>query len=111
MYDPQKIYEALLENGDDWADKKSAYELLDQMTKSILQKIKNTMPGKSDAERLGYAMAEAEYTDHLQSKNESYAAYLRAQVKYDSTKALADARRTQQSTRRAEAQYTGMQNG
>lgn len=111
MYDPQIIYDYLMEAGNDWADKKAAFVLLDDNTKSVLADVKNDSPGKSDAERTSEALADRRYRLHLNEKNQAFAAFLLAQVKYDSAKALADARRTQASTRRAEAQYTGMQNG
>ncbi len=111
MYDPQVIYDYLINAGSDWADKKSAYDLFEGNTKSVLADIKNKAYGKSDAERTSYALSDPDYLLHLKEQNKAFAAYLHAQVKYDSARALADARRTQASTRRAEAQYTGMQNG
>jgi hypothetical protein len=112
MYDPQKIYDRLIEAGHDWADKKAAYDLIESTSKSVLSSIKrNNTYGKSDAERTSEALAHPDYKEHLTDRNTAYKAFLRAQVMYDSAKALADARRTQASTMRAEAKYTGMQSG
>lgn len=104
-YDPQKIYNKLVSAGEDWADKKAAYQFLDDSTKSILAQIKAQMAGSSDAERTTLALASEDYKKHLKFLSDARKAFLRAQVKYDSIKALSDHRRTEQSTRRAEMQH------
>jgi len=111
MYNPNEIYQKLIEAGSDWADKKAAYEFLDDITKSVLAEIKLDMEGSSDAERTSYALANGEYFKHLEDLREARKEFLHAQVKYQSMQALADARRTEASTRRAEAKYVGMQDG
>ena len=102
-YDPQKIYHELLTNGDDWADKKAAYEVLNDVTKSILASLKD--PTISDAKATTEALAHPTYRQHLRSLGEARSDYLKAQVLYDSTKVLADARRTQQATLRSEHKH------
>lgn len=104
-YDPDKIYHELIEAGEEWADKKSAYQLLDDMTKSVLADIKIGYPG-SDAAKTSMAMADTKYHEHLQSLAKARRKYLFSQVKYDSIKALSDHRRTEQATRRAEITHT-----
>ncbi len=67
-YDPQKIYHELLTNGDDWADKKAAYEVLNDVTKSILASLKD--PTISDAKATTEALAHPTYRQHLRSLGE-----------------------------------------
>jgi len=102
--DPSSIYLEVLKAGEEWADKKSAYEALDDNTKSVLAKITGGfMDGKiskTEAERC--ALASQDYREHLASVSDARHEWLRAQVRYDSLKMLAELRRTQESTRRAE---------
>jgi len=105
MYEPEKIYHALMEAGNDYADKRAAYCVLDDMTKSVLADAYTEFKEGSAAEKKEKALASDTYLNHLQSLNVARRAFLLAQVKYDSTKALADAKRTQQSTMRAEMKH------
>lgn len=102
--DPQKIYHEVSTAGEEWADKKAAYEALDDNTKSVLADISlGYMDGKtSKAEASMRAEASKAYREHLAEVNKARRAYLLSQVKYDSLKMLAELRRTQESTRRAE---------
>ena len=104
MLDPDKIYHEVSTAGEDWADKKAAFEALDDVTKSVLADITGRfMDGKisrTEAER--YALASQDYRQHLASVSKARSEWLRAQVKYDSLKLLADLRRSQESTRRQE---------
>ena len=110
MYNPNEIYQKLIESGSDWADKKAAYELLNDMTKTVLASLKRQYAG-SDADRTTEALAHKDYKVHLAETAGARREFLIAQVKYHSMQALADARRTEASTRRAEAKYVGMQEG
>ena len=103
-FDPSEIYHAVSEAGDDWADKKSAYEALDDNTRSILADLaSNYMASKlSKSESELRALATKDYRDHLAKLQAARKDWLRAQVKYDSLKMLAELRRSQESTRRQE---------
>lgn len=104
MLDCDAIYREVLAAGEDWADKKAAYEALDDNTKSILADItSNFMDGKvSRTEAEMRALASGDYKQHLASVKAARKAWLMAQVKYDSLKMLADLRRSEESSRRAE---------
>jgi len=104
-YDPNKLYHELIEAGNDWADKKAAYDLLEGNTKSVLANIKISYTG-SEAHKTTMALGDTNYQVHLETVNEAKREFLFAQVKYDSMKALSDHRRTEQSTRRAEMKLT-----
>ena len=104
-FDVDKIFAEVLEAGNGWADKKSAYEALDDNTKSVLADITTDfMDGaktsRSEAEMR--AQASTVYKDHLASKQKARREWLVAQVRYDSLKMLAELRRSQESTRRQE---------
>jgi hypothetical protein len=102
--DADKIFHEVSEAGEDWADKKAAYELLDATTKSVLAQIAGRyMDGKTTKTQAeSNALASDEYRAHLASVAKARHSFLHAQVKYDSLKMLAELRRTQESTRRAE---------
>ena len=104
MLDPDKIFHEVSTAGDEWADRKAAFEALDDVTKSVLADITGRfMDGKisrTEAER--YALASQDYRQHLASVSKARSEWLRAQVRYDSLKLLADLRRSQESTRRQE---------
>ena len=107
MLDPDKIYHEVSTAGEAWANLKAAFELLDDVTKSVLADITaNFMDGgkMSRAEAEMRALASGDYKTHLASVSAARKEWLRAQVKYDSLKLLADLRRSQESSRRAEMQ-------
>jgi hypothetical protein len=104
MLNAEQIYHEVSTAGEDWADKKAAYEALDDNTKSVLAEITGRyMDGKTaKGSAEAFALASKDYRDHLADVAKARHAFLRAQVKYDSIKMLAELRRTQESTRRAE---------
>ena len=104
MLNADQIYQEVLKAGESWADLKSAYEALDDHTKSVLADItSNFMDGKmSRAEAEMRALASGDYKTHLASLKAARRAWLVSQVKYDSVKMLADLRRSEESTRRQE---------
>ena len=104
MLDAENIYKEVSSAGEDWADKKAAYEALDDNTKSVLADItSNFMEGKiSRTEAEMRALASGDYKIHLASVAKARRAWLMAQVKYDSLKMLSELRRSEESTRRAE---------
>jgi len=104
MLNAEEIYHAVLQCGEEWADRKSAFEALDDTTKSVLADIAlGFMDGKtSKAESELRALSSRPYREHLAEVKLARRAWLVAQVKYDSIKMLAELRRTQESSKRAE---------
>ena len=98
-----------MKTGEDYADKRAAFMLLDSMTKPYLSKAYVRTAGSSATEKKELMYSDAVYIRHLRVVDEARKAYLLAEVRYKSMQALADARRTEASTRRAEAKYVGMQ--
>ena len=104
MIDPEKIYHEVLSCGEDFADKKAAYEALDENTKSVLADITSRyLDGKTaHATATTLALASRDYKEHLAEVSKARRAYLVAQVRYDALKMLSELRRSEESTRRAE---------
>lgn len=101
-FDPEAIYRRLEEAGNDWADKNAAAEILEETKKTLLAELMQGFPG-SNAERERCALADAVYKLHLKNMVMARKESNRARVRYDSVRVLAELRRTQESTRRAEA--------
>jgi hypothetical protein len=108
-YNPNEIYHALLVSGEDYADKKAAYLLLDSMTKPQLSGAFYRTMGQSATEKRELMFRDDLYVKHLHVVADARHAYLLSDIKYKSMQALADAKRTEASTRRAEAKYVSMQ--
>lgn len=102
MFNPDEIYQKMIEAGEHYADTKAAYNALDRVTKSILAGIVNQMKEGSQTAKESLARCHQDYHAHLKMLNDAEVDYLRAQVKWVTLKELSDNRRTQESTRRAE---------
>lgn len=100
--DSDRAYDALIKSGDDWADKDAAASLLEETKKSVLAKLKNEADAKTDAARESLALCHADYKAHLDAMTEARRAAIKARVRYDAAKTLAEMRRSEESTRRAE---------
>ena len=104
--DPEKIYHEVVTAGIDFADKKAAYELLSDLTKTVLADLVtdflSSCSSKGEAESRG--LASKAYKDHLASLSAARRAWLLAEVRYKSFQMLGELRRSEESTRRAEMQ-------
>lgn len=101
-FDPEAIYRRLEAAGEDWVDKNAAAEILEETKKTVLAERMAEFQG-STAERERNALADSVYKLHLTNMVMARKEANRARVKYDSVRVLAEMRRTQESTRRAEA--------
>ena len=102
-FDADKTYEALIRAGETWADADAAATLLEETKRSILAKLMLAAEGTSAAQREMYALADPEYQQHVEGMVAARKAATKARVRYDSAKVLAELRRSQEATRRAEA--------
>ncbi len=100
-FDPEAIYQKLNDAGEEWVDKDAAANLLEETKKTLLAELMNGFQG-SNAERERCALADTTYKHHLKTMVAARREANRAKVRYDSMKVLAELRRTQESTRRAE---------
>ena len=102
--DADQIYAAIIKSGEEWADMDAAASLLEETRKSVLAKLMNECQAASIAAKEMYALAEEEYKKHVATMVTARKVANRARVKYDSAKILAELRRSEESTRRAEMQ-------
>jgi hypothetical protein len=102
-FDPEAIYRRLNDSGDEWVDKNAAAEILEEMKKTVLAEMMCAYSEGSFAIREKRALAESAYKLHLTNMVAARKEANRARVRYDSVRVLAEMRRTQESTRRAEA--------
>lgn len=104
--EPQNVYKAFMEAGNDWADKHGAAELLEGSLKTLKAQLtleaRNTVgESKSMAESEQIALSSPEYSESLQGAVEARTAANRAKVRYEATKALFEAQRTTEASERA----------
>ena len=104
MLDVDTIYRKVEEAGLAWADKKAAYEMLDDMTKTVsadlLTDYGRTCKTKAEAEAL--AFSDRRYKEHLALLAAARREWLHSEVRYKSAQLLAELRRSEESSRRAE---------
>lgn len=104
--DADQIYRKVEQSGLEWADKKAAFEVLDDMTSTVKADLTTdfytTCTSKAEAEQR--ALASKRYKDHIAELSAARRAWLFAEVKYKSSQLLAELRRSEESTRRAEIQ-------
>lgn len=108
--DPDRIRERLKEVGDEWADKKAAYQALDDITKTVLADVtSNYLPPvcASKAEAEIRALTDKTYKEHLAQKAQARREWLRAEVTWTTGQLWAELKRSQESTRREEMRRLG----
>lgn len=103
---PDEIYRRLVDTGEDWADKNAAADLLEESKKAVLaEMVVVLLPNcKSVTEADTRALGSKQYREYLTAMVAARRAANRARVTYDSAKTLAELRRTEAATRRAEMQ-------
>lgn len=104
-FNPDEIYERLRIAGEDWVDKDAAANLLEETKKTVLAELMSGFQG-STAERERNALADSAYKLHLTKMTAARKEANRSKVKYDAMRILAEMRRTEASTRRAEMMMT-----
>lgn len=102
--DADEIFKLIAIAGDDWADKKAAYCTLDDLTSTVRADLTTDYRAscKSSAEAVDRALAAPRMKDHLALLSGARRAWLFAEVKYKNHQLLAELRRSEESTRRAE---------
>lgn len=100
--DAEKIYDALVKAGEEWADAQAAADILEETRRSVLAKLMNEAPHASIAGKEMQALADGEYRTFVENMVRARKAANKARVRYDSAKVLAELRRSEESTRRAE---------
>jgi|CXWL01.1.fsa_nt_gi hypothetical protein len=98
------IFAKIQTAGDDWADKKAAFCALDDMTSTVRADLATDYYAScgSKGEAVERALASPRMKDHLASVAGARRAWLLAEVKFKNLQLLAELRRSEESTRRAE---------
>lgn len=99
--DINSIYTQLVAAGNDWADKKAAYNILEDTRNSVLAKLTMKSEANSVAAREIEAKASKEYEEHVKATQEALKDYLKAEVKYKSMQVWVDLQRSKEATERA----------
>ncbi len=102
MLDPDEIYREIVKAAEEWAKADEAARSLKEMDKIVLAEITNQAVGDSYADRKAKALASPEYKLHKTKMISAKTVANVALAKYKAAQALADLRRSQESTRRAE---------
>ncbi len=102
--DVEKIFKELDEAGNAWALAKADYEEKDDLTKTVLADCTSDfmVTSKSKTEAEMYALRSDGFRLHLAEVSKCRRAWLLSQVKFENLKTLAELRRSQESSRRAE---------
>lgn len=105
MINPHEVYKKLTTEGDDWADKHAAAELLEGTLKQVQaqQYLKYRGEGHSQGDCEQHAIADPEYTRARESAIEARKEANRAKVRYNAAQAFFEAQRTAEATHRAAA--------
>lgn len=101
-FDADKTYDALIRAGEAWADADAAASLLEETKKSLLAQLMQEADSTSNAGKEMLALAHPDYRKHVDGMVSARKAANKARVRYDSAKVLAEMRRSEESTRRAE---------
>lgn len=102
-FDPERSFHELERAGLYWADADAAASMFEESKKSVLADLMNETNGGTNAERERRALASQIYKQHVEKMVAARKEATRAKVRYDALKVLAEMRRTEESTRRAEA--------
>lgn len=100
--DAEKIYESLVQAGEDWAEAEAAASLFEETRRSVLANLMNLASHTTQAGKEMQALADPEYRRHVEGMIAARKTANKFRVRYDSAKVLAELRRSQESTRRAE---------
>ncbi len=104
MLDADAIYEKIQKAGEDWADKKAAFCALDDLTSTVKADLTTDfyITCSSKAEAAERALATTRYKEHIASVAGARRSWLLSEVRYKNLQLLAELRRSEESTRRAE---------
>lgn len=100
---PSDVYREFVRTGTDWADKHGAAELLEGTLKSLLAQLAleaKSVENCSMTAAENIALSTNTYRDAVKASVEARTAANKAKVRYDATKALFEAQRTQMATER-----------
>lgn len=100
---PEEIHERLRIAGEEWADLDAAAGILEETKKTVLAELSLQAKGTTATAKEMEALASPAYRLHLANMVTARKAANKAKVRYETGKTWAELKRTQESTRRAEA--------
>lgn len=102
VFDSHRVYADFLQAGTEWSDLDAAATLLEETKHSVLSECKLLSAEKSDAARETEARASGRYQQFVTEMVEARRLANRAKVRMEGVRLLAEMRRTEESSRRAE---------
>lgn len=107
-FDPEKIAKRFRDDGNTWAEKNCAADLLEETRKTLRSQIALKYLPEVGSVSKAEMMAEAttEYIEHVTSMVEARKEANKARVQFDADEAYIDLVRSQESSRRAEMRMT-----
>lgn len=99
---PEEIYGKVVEAGETWADCDAAASILEETRKTVLAELMNQSQASSMAAKESAALADPVYRLHVTNMVNARKDANRAKVRFDGAKLLAELRRSEESSRRAE---------
>src|SRR6266481_9538338 len=99
--DANEIFEKLEQAGQDWADKNSAADILEETKYTILSECMAQYPEDSNAAAETKARADKKFKEHLSVMVAARKAANKAKVHYESIKTWIELHRTAEATERA----------
>lgn len=99
-FNPLALTRRLQKVGDDYADKRAAYEHLERVKDAELSRLKHIWTDESDAKATTLAKGSDEWREFLNKLNEANKEYLKARVKWEVANAHIEMLRTEQSNQR-----------
>jgi len=106
VLNPDQVYQKLIDAGEYWADADAAASMYEETKKSVLAQLMSDCGGSTHAERERMALATEIYQSHVEQMVQARKEANRALVKYKSIQVWADLKRTQESTRRKEIEFS-----
>ena len=111
IFDPVAMINETVELGEQWANDKTAFELLKDTESSlksdIFESLRNDGHNTTSAEKL--IAKDDKYIEHIKQKNIALRKFLTSQVRYESKKKLDDLLQTDEVNKRHEMKMSGYQ--
>mgnify|MGYP003110935818 CR=1 FL=1 len=111
IFDPVQMLNETVELGEEWAENKTAYELLKDyeatLKSEIFESLKNKGNNTTSADKL--IAKDKKYLNHLSEKNFALKKFLKSQVRYEAKKKLDDLEQTDEVNKRHEMKMSRYQ--
>lgn len=111
IFDPVAMINETVALGEQWANDKTAFELLKDTESSlksdIFESLRNDGHNTTSAEKL--IAKDDKYIEHIKQKNIALRKFLTSQVRYESKKKLDDLLQTDEVNKRHEMKMSGYQ--